>query len=79
VPWRLVVRRLHDQAPARALKPDIAVISPAIQIAAPPVLCNKGRQGVEDLGMGRGDYHSVDASASLRKAAEVRACERTAW
>jgi len=54
VPWRLVVRRLHDQAPARALKPDLAVISPAIQVPAPLVLSDKGHQGVAHVRHGAG-------------------------
>jgi len=54
VPWRLVVRRLHDQAAARAPQPDIPVVPPAVEITAPLVLCDKGRQGVEDFRHGAG-------------------------
>jgi len=80
VPWRLVVRRLHDQAAARALKPDIPAIPPPIQFSAPPVLCNKGRQGVEDFRHGAG---RLSRSLTLRLACatwpECQPCERTAW
>jgi len=47
---------MHDEPPARALKPDIPVVEPTIQIPAPLVLSDKGHQGVGH-GMGRGDYH----------------------
>src|SRR6266550_3934035 len=51
---RRLFLRLHDQAPARTLKPDIAVISPAIQITAALVLSDKGHQGGEGAWHGTG-------------------------
>jgi hypothetical protein len=44
-----LVRRLHDEPAALALKPEIAVVSTAIQIAAPLVLRDEGHQGSEHV------------------------------
>jgi len=44
----LLVLRLHDTHLARALKPDIAVVSTAIQIASPLEVRCEGPQGVAD-------------------------------
>jgi hypothetical protein len=52
---------MPDEATARALKPDMPVVPPAVEITAPLVLSDEGHQGVEHVRHGGGDYHSVDA------------------
>ena len=54
MPWRLGVRRLHDQAAARALKPDVPVINAAVENTAAPMLGHERHQGVEDFRHGAG-------------------------
>jgi hypothetical protein len=46
--------RLHDQLTARALEPDISAVPPAVQLAVPLVLSDKGHQSVEHLRHGAG-------------------------
>jgi hypothetical protein len=45
VGWLLL--RLHDQAAARILEPDVAIVNAAIQVVAPLVLSDEGHQGDE--------------------------------
>ena len=40
---------MHDEPPARTLKPDIPVVPPAVEITALLMFGDKGRQGVEDF------------------------------
>jgi hypothetical protein len=49
-----LISRTNDPRPARALKPDIAVVSTAIQVAAPLVLSDEGHQGSEHIRHGAG-------------------------
>src|SRR5258707_15736398 len=51
---RRLFLRLHHQSTARALEPDIAVVSPTIKITAALVLSDKGHQSVEHVRHGTG-------------------------
>jgi hypothetical protein len=45
---------VHDEPTARALKPDIPVVPPTVEITAPLVLSDKGHQGGEGVWHGAG-------------------------
>jgi hypothetical protein len=49
-----------------AARVGVPVVSPAVQLAAPLVLSNKGPRALSTSGMGRGDYDSVDAPGYCR-------------
>jgi hypothetical protein len=53
--WGRLANRVHDEPTARALKPDIPVVPPAIEITAPVVLSNRGHHRGEGFWHGAAD------------------------
>ena len=58
--WGRRASQVDDLGTAGACDPDLPVVLPTVQVTAALVLSGKGHEG-STSGIGRGDYHSVDA------------------
>jgi len=62
---------MHYLGAARTGEPHIPAVPPPVQVAAPLVLSDEGRQSVEDFWHG-GDYHSPGIWVSAPKWVALR-------